>query len=183
MWQDIIAFIQNTDKFVITSHVNPDCDALGSELALAEYLRDQGKQVTILNSDPVPQVYRFLDPKGRIATYNQAKHTSIIDEAEVIFVLDASGGWARIGRPGSALARSRADKICIDHHPDAIDFVDLAVVDTTAAATAELIFDLLTVLDASLSATMAQALYAAIITDSGSFRFPKTSPRTHSNYG
>jgi phosphoesterase RecJ-like protein len=179
LWQKIIQILQEKNNFIITSHVNPDCDALGSELALAEYLHQQGKQVIILNSDPLPASYRFLDPLGYIHKYARAKHQPLLAAAEVVLVLDASGGWERVGRIGKALAATPALKICIDHHPDAADFVDIALIDTNAAATAELIYDLLMIVGSPMSATMAQALYAALITDSGNFRFPKTSPHTH----
>lgn len=180
-WQEIIQLIETNQIFILTSHTNPDCDALGSELALAEHLRNLGKQVTILNSDPVPRPFRFLDshPRGRIKRYSQARHLPLINRAEIIFVLDASGGWERVGRVGEALQQAKAKKICIDHHPDTTDFVDVAVVDTEAAATAELIHSLLVAMNGRLSPTMAEALYAAVVTDTGSFRFPKTSPRTH----
>ena len=138
-----------------------------------------GKDVTILNSDAVPQAFRFLDPRRKIRQYSQSKHLSLIEKADVIIVLDASGGWERVGRIGQVLEKAAATKICIDHHPDSTDFVDIAVVDTEAAATAELIYDLLVRMNGELTAHMAQALYAAIVTDTGSFRFPKTSPRTH----
>ncbi len=179
MWQNIISLIENNQRFVIVSHVNPDCDALGSEVALAEHLRGLGKRVTILNSDPVPETYYFLDPNRFIKKYQPKRHAKIIDAAQVIIVLDASGGWERVGRPGEAFAAAQAVKLCIDHHPDPTDFVDLAVVDTEAAATAELIYDLVTTMQGTISESMAQALYAAIMTDTGSFRYPKTSPRTH----
>ncbi len=181
VWQDIIHIIDHNRTFVITSHTNPDCDALGSELALAGHLRTLGKVATILNSDPIPAAFRFLNshPEIKIRRYSQAKHLSLIKKAEVIIVLDASGGWERVGRIGEVLERSSAIKICIDHHPDATDFVDMAVVDTGAAATAELIYDLMVTMKGELTPYIAQALYAAIVTDTGSFRFPKTSPRTH----
>jgi phosphoesterase RecJ-like protein len=179
LWQKIIRIIQDNQTFVITSHVNPDCDALGSELVLAEHLRKLGKKVTIINSDPIPAAYRFLDLQGLIRRYSPTRHSSIIRKAEVIIVLDASGGWERIGPVGEILAQTKAIKICIDHHPEATDFVDVAVIDTNAAATAELIYDLLLAMGGSLSESMAQSLYAAIMTDTGSFRFPKTNPRTH----
>ncbi len=179
MWSKLIPILEKHHKFVITSHVNPDCDALGSELALAEHLRRLGKRVTILNSDPVPEAYTFLDPDHFIKKYSDRRHTRTINDAQVIIVLDASGGWQRVGRLGEALASAPAIKMCIDHHPDATDFVDVAVVDTDSAATAELIYDLVTLMNGTISTCMAQALYAAIITDTGSFRYPKTSPRTH----
>ena len=137
---------------MITSHTNPDCDALGSELALAEHLRNLGKQVAILNSDAVPQAFRFLNSQRKIRQYSQSRHLSLINKAEVIMVLDASGSWERVGRIGEVLEQSAAKKICIDHHPDTIDFVDIPVVDTEAAATAELIYDLLVTMKGQLSA-------------------------------
>ncbi|GAB4433958.1 MAG: DHHA1 domain-containing protein [Anaerolineae bacterium] len=179
MWQAIIPIIHGSTRFVLTTHTNPDCDALGSELALAEHLQAAGKQVTILNSDATPPAYRFLDPKRRLRRYSPKRHNGIINNAEVIIVLDASGGWSRTGEVGNALKTAPATKLCIDHHPDPTDFVDAAVVNTDAAATGELIFDLVETMTGQVSATMAQALYAAIITDTGSFRFPKTSPQTH----
>ncbi|GIK38460.1 MAG: phosphodiesterase [Chloroflexota bacterium] len=179
MWQTIISILEQNNNFLITSHLNPDCDALGSELALAEHLDRLGKKVTIMNSDPVPNAFRFLDPTGAIKKYAPTKHAALIKKAEVIIVLDASGGWKRMGRVGDALAQAGAVKVCIDHHPDATNFVDVAVVDPDAAATGELVYELVMAMQGGLSATMAQALYAAIVTDTGNFRFPKTSPRTH----
>jgi phosphoesterase RecJ-like protein len=179
LWQTIIPILEQNNNFLITSHLNPDCDALGSELALAEHLDHLGKKVTIINSDPVPDAFRFLDSQRAIKKYAPTKHAALIKKAEVIIVLDASGGWKRMGRIGDALAQAEAVKVCIDHHPDATDFVDVAVVDTDAAATGELIYEVVAAMQGDISVTMAQALYAAIVTDTGNFRFPKTSPRTH----
>jgi phosphoesterase RecJ-like protein len=179
VWQKIIPLLENNQRFVITSHTNPDCDALGSELALAEHLGGMGKTATILNSDAVPQAVRFLDPQRRIKRFSPARHSALTQTTQVVMVLDASGGWERVGQVGKVLAQNQAAKICIDHHPDATDFVDLAVVDIDAAATAELVYDLIITMGGKISASMAQALYAAIVTDTGSFRFPKTRPQTH----
>ncbi|MCK6628546.1 MAG: bifunctional oligoribonuclease/PAP phosphatase NrnA [Anaerolineae bacterium] len=179
MWQKIIPLIEQHSAFVLTSHLNPDCDALGSELALAEHLASLGKKVTIINTDPVPEAFQFLDLQRVIKKYSPNKHNALIKKAEAIIVLDASGGWKRLGRVGDALAQANALKVCIDHHPDATDFVDVAAIDTEAAATAELVYELVTAMCGKISAHMAQALYAAIVTDTGNFRFPKTSPRTH----
>jgi phosphoesterase RecJ-like protein len=179
MWNDIIQLIDEKQRFVLTTHTNPDLDALGSELALDEYLRSLGKKVSILNSDSAPRAFRFVDPQRRLKTFSPSRHQKTIERAEVIFVLDASGGWDRLGRVGDALSSVQAKVVCIDHHPDPVDFAHLAAVDTDAAATAELIFDLLTQAGGTITPTMAQALYLAILTDTGSFRFPKTSPHTH----
>lgn len=181
MWEEIITILKNNHSFVITSHTNPDCDALGSELALAEHLRNLGKEVTIINNDPVPLAYRFLDAQSpaTINLYSLSKHLPIIQKADVIIVLDASGKWERMGRLGQAFEQLQSTKICIDHHLDFTDFVDVAVIDPDAAATAELIYSLIISMNGFISPSMSQALYAAIMTDTGSFRFPKTSPQTH----
>ncbi len=185
MWSEVIRLIDENQHFILTTHTNPDLDALGSELALDEYLRSLGKEVSILNSDPVPRMLRFVDPEHRLQTFSPDRHRRRIEQAEVIFVLDASGGWKRVGHVGQALgARANqpldgAKVICIDHHPDPVDFAHLAVVDTDAAATAELIFDLIAQAGGTLTPSIARWLYLAILTDTGSFRFPKTSLQTH----
>lgn len=179
MWQKIISTILSHRNFVITSHINPDGDAVGSELALAEHLRRLGKNVAIINSDSAPKTFRFLDPQHWAKRYSPKKQANTINRAEVIVVVDASGGWERLGPVGQALEQTNAAKLCIDHHPDATDFVDIAVIDTEAAATAELIYDLVVAMEGEVTPSMAQALYAGILTDTGSFRFPKTSPQTH----
>jgi len=185
MWSEVIRVISEKKHFIITTHTNPDLDALGSELALDEYLRSSRKQVSILNSDPAPRALRFVDPERRLGTYSPGRHAQKIKQAEVVFVLDASGGWERVGRIGEALEAqaSRAPGgvtvICIDHHPDPLDFARLTLVNPDAAATGELIFDLITQSGGTLTPSIAGWLYLAILTDTGSFRYPKTSLHTH----
>ena len=179
MWSDVIRLVTEKQHFILTTHANPDPDALGSELALDEYLRSLGKEASILNSDSAPRAFRFADPGRRLRAFSPTRHRGKIQGAEVIFVLDASGGWNRVGRIGDVLATTQATVICIDHHPDPVDFAHLAVVDTNAAATAELIFDLITQAGGAITPTMAEMLYLAILTDTGSFRYPKTSSQTH----
>ncbi len=185
MWSEVIRVLHEKRYFVLTTHANPDLDALGSELALDEYLRSLGKEVSILNSDSVPRVFGFVDPGHRLRRFSPSRHQRKIEQAEAIFVLDASDGWERVGRIGRVLAaranrpRDAATVICIDHHPDPVDFAHLAVVNVDAAATAELIFDLIIQAGGALTPSIARWLYLAILTDTGSFRYPKTSPQTH----
>ena len=179
MWTEVLEILQRHSRFIITTHSNPDLDALGSELALDEHLRATGKEVYILNSDPVARPHRFVDPRRRIRVYQPRHHDRLIEQAEVLIVLDASGGWNRLGRIGEILARMCPYSLRIDHHPDPQRFTDMEVVDNSAAATAELIFDLVRAAGGKITRSMARALYVAILTDTGSFRYPKTSPRTH----
>jgi bifunctional oligoribonuclease and PAP phosphatase NrnA len=179
MFIDIIKRINDYERFILTSHTGPDLDAIGSELALDAYLRQLGKHSLILNSDPMPSVHRFIDPERRVNVYSPNRHRGLINRAEVIFALDVSGGWKRTGRVGDALAGASAHVIRIDHHPDDEVFGELSVVDLDAAATAELIYELILEGRGQITESIARSLYVAIMTDTGSFRYPKTSPRTH----
>lgn len=181
MWTEVIELIQRHERFILTTHTNPDLDAVGCELALDDYLRRAGKQCLILNDNALPRVYRRVDVWHRARVYSARRHASAVREAQVIFALDIAGGWQRTGRPAEALAASSAVSVRIDHHPDGARFTQLEVVDNQAAATAELIFDLLCQpgMNAGISPEAARWLYLGLLTDTGSFRYPKTSPRTH----
>lgn len=180
MWSSVIEKIEQGQRFVISSHLNPDCDALGSELALAHHLIALGKEVAILNADAVPSTYQFLDPTNLISTFSSRKHAAVLTRTDTIIVVDVSGGWERLGRVGRALSHIKAaTTLCIDHHPNGDPFTDISVVEPGVSATGELIFDLIVAMGGKITPEIAQSLYAAIITDSGSFRFSNTTPKTH----
>ncbi|UCC63291.1 MAG: bifunctional oligoribonuclease/PAP phosphatase NrnA [Anaerolineae bacterium] len=179
MWSKVADLIHQHDNFVLTTHVHPDGDGLGSELALAALLKQLGKDVAVVNADSMPEMLEFLDPHGCVRVFHPDRDQATLAETEVIFILDSSVGWARLGKVGEVAQASPATTVCIDHHPDDGDFVDLACVDSDAGATGELIFELIEHLGGELTHDMAQALYVAIVTDTGSFRFGKTSSRTH----
>ncbi len=179
MWTEIIDAINAHQRFIISAHTNPDCDALGSELGLALHLQRLGKTVAILNSDPMPPTYAFIDPDGLVQTYSSNAHRQLIADTDAVIVVDASGGWTRLGRVGNALADANKPSLCIDHHPNSVKYTDVAVVDPTAAATGELIVELVDAMGGKISPKMAVALYTAIVTDTGNFRFSSTDARTH----
>ncbi|MCU0452630.1 MAG: bifunctional oligoribonuclease/PAP phosphatase NrnA [Bacteroidetes bacterium] len=165
---------------VLTTHINPDGDGLGSELALAEVLRAQGASVRVVNHDAVPGPYRFLDPVGQaLEQYAPEHHDGLIASARLIVVLDANQ-LSRLGRMEAVVTSSGADKVIIDHHPDPGTFASLTIVDTDASSTGEIVFRLLDEAGRlPLSANGANALYTAVMTDTGSFRFPKTDAELH----
>jgi phosphoesterase RecJ-like protein len=165
-------------SFVLTTHINPDGDGLGSELALAFWLEDQGKEALIINTSPTPQVYQFLDPRGVIRVYDQARDAGALLAAEVIVVLDTNHP-GRLDTMQEAVLKSPATKLCIDHHLDPAPFADLYCVDEDATSTGEIVYRLLEKLsESSISPRIAEALYCAIMTDTGSFRYPRTDPET-----
>ncbi|MGA7160580.1 MAG: bifunctional oligoribonuclease/PAP phosphatase NrnA [Bacteroidota bacterium] len=165
--------------FVLTTHINPDGDGLGSEAALALYLTGKGKRVTIVNQSETPAYYSFMKLLFPVATFARDQHDDIIKEAEAIIAVDTNSP-SRFSALKESVLHSGAVKVCIDHHPDPEAFADLYVIDEPATSTGEIIFKLLKYLDANAITTpIAEALYAAIMTDTGSFRFPKTNPETH----
>jgi phosphoesterase RecJ-like protein len=166
-------------KFVLTTHVNPDPDAIGSELALARYLASHGKIVAVLNHSPMPASCAFLDPTGIIEQFDPVRHANMILDADAIIVLDANQP-DRLQSLKPYILNSRAVKACIDHHLDKLPFADLYLVDDETAATGEILYDLLLFLDKdALTQDVAIPLYAAIMADTGSFRFPKTDATLH----
>jgi phosphoesterase RecJ-like protein len=166
-------------NFVLTTHINPDGDGLGSEAALALYLTSEGKSVSVINQSETPAYYTFMNSLFPIATFSAEKHNDIIKSADVIIALDTNTP-ARFSALKESVLESGALKICIDHHPDQDAFADLYIIDEQATATGEIIFKLLKYLNGNVvTAPIAEALYAAIMTDTGSFRFPKTDSETH----
>lgn len=165
---------------VLTTHINPDGDGLGSQLALAEALRTHGVNVRIVNHDTVPVPYRFLDGDGGVfERYDPDRHDAVIADARWVVVVDTNH-LSRLGRMEAVVSASSAAKAIIDHHPDPGPFAAMTLVDTDASSTGEIVFGLLDEAgQLPLSRTAANALYTAIMTDTGSFRFPKTDAELH----
>jgi phosphoesterase RecJ-like protein len=164
---------------ILTSHVNPDADGIGCELALAAYLKSQGKQVSIVNHSQTPDNLRFLDSHQQVLHFDAANHSSLFNAVDLICVLDTNH-LDRLGSLKPFVSASKATKVCIDHHLDPGAFADLYILDEASTATGEIIFKLITFFDPkSVTNDIAEYLYAAIMTDTGSFRYPKTDPEIH----
>lgn len=174
------SFVREAKNVVLSTHVNPDGDALGSQLALADLLRAKGAVARIVNHDAVPAPYRFLDPgDSLIEYYSPARHDDLIRTASHIVVVDTNQ-TSRLGNVESSVNASAALKLIVDHHPHPGGFASLAVVDTDATSTGEIVYRILRHLGSvPVSAPVATALYTAIMTDTGSFRFPKTDADIH----
>jgi phosphoesterase RecJ-like protein len=176
--EDVLPIIHRAQRFVLTTHVNPDGDAIGSEIALAEWLASRGKTVSIINYSPTPAVYLFVDPRRRILQYNATRDDGTIAGADVLFVLDTNHP-DRIRSMAQSVISSPATKICIDHHLEPGQFADHYIIDDDATSTGEILYRLMERVNGkNLPAIVAQALYCAIMTDTGSFRYPRVNPDT-----
>jgi phosphoesterase RecJ-like protein len=174
----VLQILREGEGLVLTTHVNPDGDGIGSEIALAEWLSGQGKEVHIINHSPTPEIYRFLDPESRIQTFNPERDAETIASAAIIVVLDTNHP-GRLGSMESDILESPGIKICIDHHLDPAPFAHHYLLDDDATSTGEIIYRLVTADRRSdPGPRIAQALYCAIMTDTGSFRYPRVDPET-----
>lgn len=178
MWANINRIIDSHQTFVITSHIHPDGDAIGTERALCEFLRARGKDATIINSSATPAIYRFLDAHGDMRAPASQDDLSRITAADAIFIVDIND-WKRLGMIGDTIRESSAVKAVIDHHPYKELIVPTTVVEEKASSTAELIYDLIVSLGGPLTRQAADGLYTGILTDTGSFRFTNTSSVAH----
>ncbi|HEX9758671.1 MAG TPA: bifunctional oligoribonuclease/PAP phosphatase NrnA [Nitrospiria bacterium] len=169
-FNQIVDAIQEGQSFLITTHMNPEGDALGSSLGLALALRAMKKEALIYNVDSVPRIFHFL-PFHEI--YQQKK--KVDGHFDTMFVLDC-GDSTRTGlmNNGSPLPPV---VINIDHHVTNKNFGNINWIDPEATATAEMIYDLLIYLNLSISPEIALSLYTALFTETGSFRFSNTTPK------
>jgi phosphoesterase RecJ-like protein len=171
--------ILSHNSFLLTTHVNPDADAIGSEIAFYMILKDLGKATRIVNHHATPYNLEFLDVDKKIEKYNPELHKNIFDEADVLVAIDFNRSDRMVSMT-KAFNESKRFKVCIDHHLDPEDFVDIYFVDRDYCATGHIIFDFIKKTNiVPLTYGIAYQIYAAIMTDTGSFRFERTTPQIH----
>ena len=180
MLQEILKLVKNSENFVITSHVNPDGDSIGSEIAMYLYLKKLGKNVRVINYSLTPNNYRFLDENNIIEKFDEHQHIEVLKGADIIFILDTNE-YSRIRTMAEYVQQSKAKKICIDHHLGTErNGFDYYILDTNSPATGEILFNFFEYSNnITMDKEIAEALYTAIMTDTGSFRFPRTDSDTH----
>lgn len=156
-------------SYVIACHSRPDGDALGSALALAHVLRGSGKEVVVLAEDGVPENYTFIPDSETVVTATERRDFDF-------GVLVDSEAPKRVGSAADAVTSAKK-AACIDHHVPNGGFGDVRVVDTGACATAIVLYELFTANDVVLDSVVATQLLAAVIADTGGFRFGNTNAR------
>jgi len=170
---------KENNSFLITTHVNPDADAIGSEIAVYNILKDLGKTAYIINYGSTPYNMKFLDPENIIQHFNEEKHRHLFNEVDVLVALDFNNP-SRIVKMQNGFINSTKLKICIDHHQNPANFANYLFVDPTYAATGHIIYDFIASTNiVELTKEIAVPIYAAIMTDTGSFRFERTTAEIH----
>ena len=177
-WPRFAEIIHAHERFLLTSHIRPDCDALGSELGMALVLEALGKRVTIVNGMETPPNLAFIDPEKRIKVIGEDIQLGDLNDIEVLMVLDTSA-WAQLGPMGDVLRATNAKKIVVDHHVSEDDLDAEPFKNTTAEAAGRLVVEAAEALGVALTPEMAMPIYAAIATDTGWFRFGSVTSGTY----
>jgi phosphoesterase RecJ-like protein len=182
IYKEIESEIKNASNIIITSHKSADGDSIGCSLGLLHFIEKLGKKATICHPDPAPSFLYWLDSSPIVLmTEDPENVTSLMEGADLIFCLDYNA-TNRVGNDMQALLEAATcKKVMIDHHLNPEDFPTLAVSETTASSTSQLIVELIEqsgnidLLDEKIGTP----LYLGILTDTGSFRFSSVMPRTH----
>jgi phosphoesterase RecJ-like protein len=181
--QALQQLLETPKDIVITTHHKPDADALGSSLGMAGYLKKKGHQVTVIPPTDYPSFLNWMPGNDDVLIFTSKSETEVrarMQKADVIFCLDFSA-LSRINELGEIVQASPATKVLIDHHMHPENFAQIMFSNTNAAATCELIFEVIKGLgdEALIDKEIGECLYAGIMTDTGSFRHPSTSRNVH----
>jgi phosphoesterase RecJ-like protein len=175
-WRPFTKLVGEAQSFVLTSHMRPDCDAIGSEIGLALALRSLGKTVRIVNADPVPPHIAFIDPERDVQVVG--RDTTDADlKCDVLAVLDTSA-WSQLGPMADVVRKTAARRVVIDHHISQDDMGAEVFKDTISESSGRLVLEAIDAIGATITPQIAAPLFAAIATDTGWFRFPSVGEAT-----
>jgi phosphoesterase RecJ-like protein len=177
-WERFVEVINAHQKILLTSHIRPDCDALGSELGMAGVLDALGKDVIIVNGQKTPPNLSFIDPTNRIKALGEDISLEEAAAVDLLMVLDTSA-WAQLGPMGDVLKTTTAKKIVVDHHVGEDDLGTEPFKNTNAEAAGRLVVEAAEALGVTLTPEIATPLFAAIATDTGWFRYQSAGSGTY----
>jgi phosphoesterase RecJ-like protein len=177
-WNELKSVIDAASRIVLTSHIRPDCDALGSQLGMAGLLRQMDKHVRIVNGQATPPNLAFIDPRHEILCLEQDIQAAELMDADLWMILDTSA-WAQLGPMGPVIREFHGRKIIFDHHVGEDDLNATPFKDTTAEATGRLVVEAAEAFGLTITPEMANPLFAAVATDTGWFRFPSAGTVTY----
>jgi phosphoesterase RecJ-like protein len=172
-----VEFLRRTDKLIITAHETPDGDALGSECAIRRALVGIGKSAMILNADPTPRKFAFLDPDNSICVLQDEAQVPADVESYGLLMLDTND-IHNIGNVATLVLPRVREYFIVDHHENEEDVLTGNLILKSASSTAEIVYQLLREMDVEIDLPVAEALYTGIIYDTGCFIYPKTTAIT-----
>ncbi len=180
--KSIIELLVKPKRIAIIPHRSPDGDAMGSTLALYHFLLKLDHLPTVIAPNEFPDFLAWMPGSEKVLIYENDREntTKILRDAEVIFTLDFNA-LHRTGEMEKVLSQLQAPFVMIDHHQSPESYADFTYSDTNFGSTCEMIYNFISFLDKKqvIDKTIATCLYTGILTDSGSFRFPKTTGTTH----
>jgi phosphoesterase RecJ-like protein len=177
-WTPLADLIELHDRFLVTTHLRPDGDGLGSEVAMAGLLLQKGKDVRVVNASPTPPRYDFLDPEATLfEQFGAAVHTGDLADREVAVILDLSS-WNQLGDMAEFIRLFPGPRVIIDHHVSQDDLGATVFKDPTAEATGMLVMGAIAALGGSVTQEVATGLLTAIAMDTGWFRHSNTRSGT-----
>lgn len=178
-WKKLNQKILSSSRIVLSTHQNPDGDGLGSASAMYHYIKSLEKDCKIIHISDFPNQYDFLNQNNAIETYNESDHDEWMQTSDLALIFDI-GAYHRLGILGDILNKNNIYTVNIDHHPDLNDgrFND-NYINIDAAATGEMVYDFLIDNNINLNQLMAQGIYTAVMTDTGSFRHNNTNQKSH----
>jgi len=183
----IKALLSTPKNIVIVPHRNPDGDAMGSTLALYHYLKLHNHDATVIAPNDYPDFLKWLPGDDTVLKFEsqQAESNLLIDKADIIFTLDFNAFHRAGHQMADVLEKSSAIKIMIDHHQQPDDYATFMYSDVNMSSTCEMVYNFIEMLSDTdkINATIATCLYVGIMTDTGSFRFPATTSKTHAIIG
>jgi len=175
----IAEILKGNNSFLITTHVNPDADAIGSEMAVYTILKRLGKEIKVVNFSKTPPFLEFLDNDGVIENFDPAIHSEYFLSCDVVVALDFNRADRTVKMSPLFYQREKL-KICIDHHLEPEEIFDNIFDDPGYAATCHIIYDLVAKTDITeLDYEISVPVYSGIATDTGNFKYDRTTPELH----
>ena len=178
-WKSLHNTINSSARILLSTHENPDGDGLGSATAVYHYLTKIGKDCRLIIISDLPKEYQFLNLDNIIETYDSNLHDDWISQADLAIIFDV-GDFNRLRQVGEKISANSIKAINFDHHPDLKDkrFSE-NYIQITAAATGEMVYDFLKSVNVNLTLAMANGIYTAVMTDTGSFCYSNTNQKCH----
>lgn len=173
----VIEFLSRHDRFIITAHETPDGDAIGSECAMARAARSLGKRALVLNADPTPRKFRFIDPEEIVTVLERPEQLPADIETWALLMLDTND-VRNIGQVATLVLPRVREYFIIDHHENEEDLLAGNYVRKSASSTCEILHQLFRDMGVAIDSGIALALYTGIVYDTGSFIYPKTTALT-----